>query len=177
VKKYTVLLFLLACTTVGAETIFEVGPTQVSSNWNTGWMITITERFKDRYDLTAGYITEQDISFCSTDPWCDWTLREQLFFGAELLFKDPWDKGIKLGIGPYLFQNPDRIAMSRFRWSLHVEWRVSERWGLSARHFSTGGTSPYGCQYRRHDDPSWGEVCNDWNTGQDSWLRFVWYMR
>jgi len=92
-------------------------------------------------------------------------------YSTAALFRDPWDKGIRLGLGPYVFQNADRVAPTMFRWGLHLEWQFSERWFLSARHWSTAGSGGYGCfprDYNRPDDPVF---CGDWNTGQDSWFR------
>jgi hypothetical protein len=171
-----VVLFLLTFIWWGAadaketETIVEIGPSQVADNYSTGFILTITERFKDRYDITAGYISEQEVEFCGRQD-CKWRLREQTFIGAQLGFTDPWDKGLRLGVGPYWFQNPDRVAPTSFRWGLLIEWQFSDSWSLSARHWSTAGSGREGCFYRDYEDPSSGEVCNDWNTGQDSWLR------
>jgi hypothetical protein len=141
----------------------EVGPAQVGDNIS-GTMLTLTKRVND-LDFTLGYITEQDFSVCDR-PDCDWTVQEQIFIGAEWLVGDR----LKFGIGPYYFQNRDRIATTNFRVGLSLEYRFTRRFGVRARHFSNAGTGPdlelcneTGC------------YSNNWNNGQDSWLRLVWY--
>jgi hypothetical protein len=148
----------------------EIGPSQVGSNFSTGGMLTITERFQDKYDVTIGYITEQTFSVCSR-PDCTWLVNEQIFVGVDYLITSPWTDRLRLGLGPYYFQNADRVGTTNFRMGLSVEWRLNSRWGLRARHFSNAGSGPVLCI----DRPVWGEICNDWNTGQDSWFRIVRY--
>ena len=171
------LICLLWFATAEAETLFEIGPSQVSDSLTTGVIATVSERFKDRYDLTLGYISEQNLEFDDADRG-KWVLSPQIFVCAETNFKSPWSDKFRLGLGPCYFQHDDRVAPTKFRIGLKMEWRLSKRWGLSARHWSTAGTSPVGCyplDYRKPNAP--GARCNDWNTGQDSWLRLVYYTR
>ena len=188
-RLITSLLCLLALQ-AQAEGIFEVGPSQIGDNFTTGWIVTYTERVKDRYDFTAGYITPQEYDACD-HPSCQWYIKEQIFFGAEVVFKYPNSDNLRLGFGPYIFQNPDRVAPTRLRVGVHLEYRFNKHFGISARHWSTAGSSPRTTicrdEARFDSDPGFilepghpryaGLNCktNDWNTGQDSWLRLAWY--
>ena len=168
-----VLLFVAAFIwwgSVEAAGQVEVGPAQIGSNFNTGVMLTFTERVRDKYDFTLGYITEQKVSFCDRAD-CDWTIRSQIFFGAEYLVTSPWTGKLRLGIGPYYFQNKDRVGTTNFRVGLSLEYRFNKRWGVRARHFSIAGSGPDMTICR----PLYGCLTNNWNTGQDSWARVVWY--
>ena len=153
-----------------SDGLLEVGPSQVGSTLSTGAMLTLSTRIQDKYDFTLGYITDQKFSRCDR-PDCEWEIRPQIFFGAEYLMTSPWTDKLRLGIGPYYFQNADRVGTSNFRVGLSVEYRFSERFGLRARHFSLAGSGPEMTICREQ----WGCMTNDWNTGQDSWLRGVVY--
>ena len=168
-----VLLFVIAFVWWGSAKAagqIEIGPSQVSTNFNTGVMVTFTERVQDKYDFTLGYITEQKVSFCDRVD-CDWTINSQIFFGIEYLVTSPWTDKLRLGIGPYYFQNRDRVATTNLRLGLSIEYRFNRRWGFRARHFSNAGSGS-NMEICR---PKFGCITNDWNTGQDSWARVVWY--
>ena len=153
-----------------AAGLVELGPSQVGDNLSSGAMITLTSRVDDKYDLTLGYITDQTFSVCDR-PDCMWNVKAQIFFGGEYLVAAPWTDKLRLGIGPYYFQRPDRIGTSNFRVGLSLEYRFNDRIGIRARHFSLAGSGPE-LTICRED---YGCITNDWNTGQDSWLRAVWY--
>lgn len=182
---YFVALFLIVFVwwgTAKAETLVEVGPSQIGSTMSSGTMLTITERVNDKYDFTIGYITDQEFSRCDR-PDCTWYIKAQIFAGAELLVPSPWTDKLRIGIGPYIFQRPDRVGTDTFRMSLNVEYRFNERFGIRVRHFSLAGSGPELTLCREREN--WtnvplgtpGAACqtNDWNTGQDSWLRLVYY--
>ena len=171
---------------VKADTMIEIGPSQVGSEMSAGVMLTLTERIAGKYDFTVGYITEQN--FVST--WqgkkcksCEWTVKEQLFAGVELVVTAPFTDKLRLGIGPYIFQRADRIGTDTFRMGLSIEYQFTDRFGLRARHFSLAGSGPEMTICRETE--TWTNVpcstpgstprTNDWNTGQDSWLRLTWY--
>lgn len=167
-----VLIFLLVVVWWGtseADTLAEIGPSQVGSTFSSGTMLTLTER-RDKFDFTLGYITKQKFSVCDR-PDCTWRVDEQIFFGAERVFRSPWTDRLNVSLGPYYFSRPDRIGTSRFRIGLGLEYRVNDHFGLRLRHFSLAGT---GEELTICREP-WGCLTNDWNTGQDSWLRLVYY--
>ena len=166
---FFLLLYIWWSSVDAAEGLVEIGPAQVGSEYSETVMLTLTRRVQDRFDFTLGYIGDQEWNSCDR-PDCEWKSKAQIFVGAEALATDPWSGKFKLGIGPYYFQRQDRIGTSHFRVGLSVEYRHSRRFGLRARHFSNAGSGPnievcndYYCQV------------NDWNTGQDSWLRAIWY--
>lgn len=153
-----------------ADPLIEIGPSQVASNFSTGVMLTMTQRVDDRYDFTIGYISEQDFKTCDR-PSCRWKVNEQLFVGVEYLVTSPWTDKLRLGIGPYYFQNRDRVGTTNFRMGLDIEYRFNRRLGMRVRHFSNAGSGHEITICRE----AFGCSTNDWNTGQDSWLRAVWY--
>ncbi len=165
-----------------ADGLVELGPSQVGSELSAGFMLTISERVNDRYDFTLGYISKQDFKTCDA-PNCEWHVKEQLFVGAELLIPLPWTDKLRLSIGPYLFQRADRIGTDTLRVCLGIEYRFGRRVGVRARHCSLAGTGPELTICRETvgwtdvpcDTPGAFPATNDWNTGQDSWLRAVWY--
>jgi hypothetical protein len=144
-----------------SETLVEVGPAQVADHLTGAFVLTLTERINDRYDFTLGYISPQEFQ--------DFEINEQLFFGVELNIVSPWSDALRLGIGPYWFQNADRVSTSNFRVGLRVEYMIGPHWGVSARHWSNAGSSPEMTICDLHD------LCwtNDWNTGQDRWVGFI----
>lgn len=165
-----------------ADGLVELGPSQVGSEMSSGFMLTISERVNDRYDFTLGYISKQDFKTCDA-PNCEWHVKEQLFIGAELLIPSPWTDKLRIGIGPYLFQRADRIGTDTLRVGLDIEYRFNDRLGIRVRHFSLAGSGPEITICRETagwtnvpcDTPGAFPATNDWNTGQDSWLRAVWY--
>lgn len=174
---FVLFYFWFAVNEAKAEMLFEIGPSQVSTELSTGVIVTMSERFKNKYDITAGYISEQHLNFENVDR-AKWVLRPQLLLCAERSFTSFWSDNFRLGMGPCWFQNDDRVAPTKFRWGLKAEWRLSKHWGLAMRHWSTAGTGPIKCyplDYRQPNAP--GARCNDWNTGQDSWLRIVYYTK
>lgn len=161
-----VALFLLIFIWWGssrAEMRISIGPSQVGTEFSTGTLLVLSQRLDNMVDLNIGYISPQHFD--------DWSVREQIFAGVEFLVFDPWSRRFNLGLGPYLFQNADRIGTSRFRMGLSLGWRINNRLGLEARHYSLAGSGP---EITACND--FGQCfTNDWNTGQDSWLRGVWH--
>ena len=184
-----VVLFILTLYwwgTAEADSQIEVGASQVGSEMSSGFMLTLTERINDRYDFTLGYISDQNFSRKWKGeyiPSTEWHVKAQIFVGAELLITSPWTDKLRLGIGPYVFQRPDRIGTDTFRVGLSLEYRFSDRFGIRARHFSLAGSGPEITICRETetwtnvpcDTPGSTPRTNDWNTGQDSWLRAVFY--
>lgn len=170
----------------------DFGPTQVGSNSNTGWMATLNETFGDKgqYDLSIGYITEQDMTFsCGGCFHADWHLKAQTFIGATIWAEDPWRGKFKIGIGPYYFSHPDRVGTANFRIGVFLRYDLTDRWSILAKHFSTANSGEVMCFSRdvttmelvQKYTPNGNNVlrsntftqCHDWNTGQDSLLRIA----
>lgn len=160
----------------------DLGLSQVGSEMSSGLMLALVERVDDKYDFTLGYITPQEFDACGR-VGCRWYVDEQIFAGVELTVKK--NDRLRLGIGPYFFQSADRVVSSNFRVGLSLEYRINDRFGLKVRHFSNAGTGKELtlCRDRetwenvRATESSQSVYCqtNRWNTGQDSWLRVVWY--
>lgn len=171
-------LMVLAGCAQQSQTIVEYGPTQISQDRHTGEMVTITERFDKKYDVTFGWVSKQDWNQCGR-PDCQWYIDRQLIVGMERVWS--LTDTVRFSLGPYVFQNPDRISPTYLRASLAMEWQFSKYVGLKARHFSNGGTARVTCLRHsydpfRHPELFEYKTCNDWNTGLDSWWRLVFYV-
>lgn len=144
-----------------AETVFEVGINNVSGEWTTG-VVALQERITPKYAIGLGYMQEQKINTCGR-PDCGFTIQEQLFVGFERLVR--WNR-VTLGIGPYWFQNKNRITSCNFNARLSAEYRLSSRMSVKLSHFSNAGT----CKELtvRADDGT--HYTNRFNLGQDSLL-------
>jgi len=178
-RSTIILLLLTGCASTN-QTLVEFGPTQISSDRHTGEMVTITERFDRKYDVTFGWISDQEWNQCGR-PDCQWYIDRQLVVGVERVFPLRFiDESVRLSLGPYVFQNPDRISPTYLRAGVSLEWQITDRIGLRARHWSNAGTARVTCVRHSFDPYKHPELfeyktCNDWNTGQDSWLRLVIY--
>ena len=158
------LIFILwGSSSKAGELYIDVGPTQVGSTFSGAAMLQLNNRISKHFDIGFGYIGEQEYQ--------GFEIRPQLYLGTEFVVTDPWKQKARIGFGPYYFQNADRIGTSKFRAGISFEYRFTDRIGFKARHFSTAGSSPEitAC---RNDGRCF---TNDWNTGQDSWARLVWY--
>jgi hypothetical protein len=177
------LILFVYSGSVRAAGLVEIGPSQVGSELSTGFMLTISERINNRYDFTIGYISKQDFKLDDDVPHSEWHVKEQIFAGVELLTHFPFAEKLTFGIGPYVFQRADRIGTDTFRMGLSIEYQFTPHFGVRLRHFSLAGSGPELTICRETegwtdvpcDTPGANKQTNDWNTGQDSWLRAVWY--
>lgn len=166
---YLYALALASVATAG-ETFIDVGPAHVGADYLTGVWGQVTERFDDKYDLTIGYITEQHFNSCEGRPDCEWTVQAQIFVGAQINWP-VFTNRAKFGIGPYYVQNANRVTSCNFVMGLSLEYRITDNWGLNARHMSNAGTCPHKTVYNNLGIPFIVRA----NMGQDSWLRLVKY--
>jgi len=157
------LIFVWWGSADAGELYIDVGPTQVGSTFSGAGMLQLNNRISKHFDIGFGYIGEQEYD--------GFRIREQLYAGAEFVVTDPWKQRARIGFGPYFFQSADRIGTSKFRAGISFEYRFTDRIGFKARHFSTAGSAPEITVCRING------VCetNDWNSGNDSWARIVWY--
>lgn len=191
--KISLAVLLLAFTSVNAaETYITYGPTQIKDRKHTGHMVTLSRRFNDTYDVTFGWVSQQNFRLddcgTSTTTWCDWKIKPNLFVGVDYLFGG---EKLKFGIGPAYFQNADRIVTSNFRAHLKIEYRFNSHFGLEISHHSSGGSSqertfcrkaPNLGEYYAVEIPlfepypeGWRCSTNDWNTGLDSFIRLQYF--
>ena len=166
-------LLLLFSLPIHAETLIEIGPSQVGDTYSNSYILTLTERVNDKYDFTLGMIGNQTFQMCERDD-CIWEVDKQIFFGADLLVKPLWfwTDRIKFGIGPYAFARPDRIVSSFLRVGLSLEWAITDRIALRARHWSVASAGIQRLDFCNRDRT----FCDrrEFNNGQDSWLRLQW---
>ena len=172
-RTLALVILLILSQHARCETLVEAGLSQVGKDFSDGWVLTLTERFKDRYDLTIGLVTTQTWESCPR-PDCVWEIQEQIFFGGEFTY--PIWRGLRFGIGPYWFSNINRVSAENFRMGLRLEYRFTDRFGIRARHWSISGSGRDATVCHE-----WGEqkqidcFTNRWNAGQDSWLGVVLY--
>lgn len=148
----------------------DVGVSQIADDITDAPWVSLSRRYEQAHvDLMIGYIGPQTFQSCPRDD-CRFELNEQIYAGFEFFVEDPWQQRCSLGVGPVYAQNADRAVASRFRMSLSIACRVTGRWSIQARHQSNAGSSPEITVLNTAGSP----VTNDWNTGQDSWLRIRW---
>ena len=156
-----------------SELYIDAGPAQVTAELTGAVWVQLSNRITEHIDIGFGYIGKQSWNQCGA-PACQWSVDEQIYFGFELVVADPWWQRMRIGFGPYYFQNADRIVTSNLRICPSFEvagWGSWSRVGFKARHCSSAGSSP---EIEACND--FGQCfTNDWNTGQDSWARVVWY--
>ena len=165
----TTLVLCTAGLANAADTLIELGPSQVGNRYSGTAILTVSQRWDDRLQLTFGIIGAQEADMCGR-PDCVWQTDEQLLFGGEVLLEPLWfwTDRLKFGIGPYIKTRPDRFVSSFLMAGLLVEYRFSEHMALVLRHWSNASSGlvlPY-CN-------DWGSCgVHDYNNGHDSWLRF-----
>jgi len=178
------LLLVLHSEAESAETIVEIGPSQVGNNFSNSGILTVSQRWNDRLQLTFGVIGPQEVEMCPR-PDCVWTEDEQLLFGGEVLLKPLWfwTDRLKFGVGPYIKTRPDRFVSSFLMAGLMLEWRFTDHVALALRHWSnsSSGIPLKFCNKAAKalmEDNSRVDLIphafcreHDFNVGHDSWLR------
>jgi len=174
-KKLFALALLLCLTSAAkAEGFYlDIGPTSVSNfNSNAVWT-QVTWRVAPHFDFGFGHISTQKFDVCPRID-CAWTIPAKVFVGFEFVIVDPWWQTIRVGFGPYIFDDADRAVSTALRLcpSLEVKgWGKLKRFGLKSRHCSAAKTDKV---ITRCNDIG---ICfeNSNNTGQDSRIRLVFY--
>lgn len=131
-----------------AETYIEFGPSIVSNEYSDSFTLILQERWAGKYALALGYISPQTIDTCSElpdRPDCQWLLQDQLMVGAERIITGNFDRWIWLNrvsfsVGPYWFQNANRVSSCNFNVRLALDLRLTHRWSIKASHFSNAGS-------------------------------------
>lgn len=131
-----------------AETYLELGPSIVSNQFSDSFTLILQERWAGKYALALGYISEQTIDTCPElldRPDCRWTVQEQLLVGAERIVSGNFDRWrwlnrISFSVGPYWFQNANRISSCHLNVRLALDLRLTDRWSIKASHFSNAGS-------------------------------------
>ncbi len=180
----------------GAETWGELGPSIISYEHSDSFTLLLQERWNNKYAVALGYISEQHFNTCPSlenRPDCIWDVRSQLMIGAERLIQGNfdsewlgWANRLTFSIGPYWFQNTNRVTSCHFNIRLTLAIELWEGAAIKAGHFSHGGT----CKEITLENPNLMvpapgsipgrlavgvpiQITGDWNLGQDA-LLFAW---
>ena len=166
-------LLLLFSLPIHAETLIEIGPSQVGDTYSNSYILTLTERINDKYDFTLGMIGAQTFQVCDRDD-CIWEVDQQIFFGADLLIRPLWfwTDRLRFGIGPYFHSRPHRFVSSFLQVGLTLQWEFTDRWSAEAWHSSVASAGIQRLDFCNRDMT----FCDrrEFNNGQDSWLRLQW---
>jgi hypothetical protein len=127
-----------------AETNVQIGPSFVGNRATNAATLIIQETWSNKYGLSLGYIGKQDLDTCGR-PDCEWDIDEQIMFGAERIVQGNFDSWAWLNrasfrIGPYWFQNKNRIMSCNFNIRLALAVDITERISIVASHFSNAGS-------------------------------------
>jgi hypothetical protein len=148
----------------------DAGVSQIADDVTDAPWFALTRRYAQaNVDLTIGYIGPQTFTSCPRED-CRFELNEQIYAGFKFFAVDPWAGRCEVSVGPVYAQNADRAVASRFRMELGASCRVRGRWHIQAKHQSNAGSSGDVTACNVLGDC----FTNDWNTGQDSWLRVRW---
>lgn len=161
VKQWIVAVLLIASSLSRADFVLEAGPSNVSNEW-TGSITLVLQERTDKWAFSVVWISPQSFNTCGRID-CQWDIGSQLGVGVERLFK--W-KRFTVGVGPYLFENTNRVTSSHLNVRIGLEFAASEHLSIKLlSHFSNADASEV------------IEVCNavtcvsnDWNIGQDAVL-------
>ena len=129
------IAILLLAVQANAETAIEIGISNVGYRSTHSGMLMLQERF-GKYAVGLGYISRQELNTCDR-PDCQWLVREQLLFGVERLFTR---KCLTFGIGPYWFQNTNRITGTHLNIRVALEVELNKHLSVKASHFSNAGS-------------------------------------
>ncbi len=169
----------------GAETWGEIGPSIISNQYSNSFTLILQERWNNKYAISLGYISEQHFNTCpelANRPDCIWDVRSQLMIGAERLIHGnfdskwlQWMNRLTFSIGPYWFQNKNRITSCHFNIRLALDVRIADRISAKVGHFSHGGACGEITLVNPNDTrgPEPIPIIGDWNLGQDAIL-FTW---
>jgi len=167
------LVWFLSASANAGDFYLDVGPTSVSnSNSNAIWT-QVTWRVTDHFDFGFGHISPQTFHVCPRID-CAWSIPAKVYIGFEFVVVDPWWQTVRIGLGPYIFDEADRAVSTALRLcpSLEVKgWGKLKRFGLKSRHCSAAKTDKV--ITRCNDIGNCFERSN--NTGQDSKIRLVFY--
>lgn len=159
----SVAVLLLASGLARADLSIELGPSNVSNEWTDAITVVLQSR-TDLWAFGIIWISPQSFNTCGRID-CQWDIGSQLGVGIEHLFH--W-KRLTVGLGPYWFQNINRITSSHLNLRIGFEVAITDHAAIKLSHFSNAGTS---------GDV---EVCNavtcvsnNWNIGQDAVLLVV----
>jgi len=118
-----------------ANTRVAVGPTIITNHDTNSVTVLVQQVFKEKFRATAGYISPLHVQTCDR-PDCVWDIDSQLLAGLEYVFQG---KRFSFSVGPYLFENEDRITSCRLLWRLGPEVKINDWLSLGLSHFTNAG--------------------------------------
>lgn len=136
IALFLVLLCVGFCRESKAEVSIEAGPVFVSGDYGKGGALILSERFKGKYEVHMGYVSETFVNTCNR-PDCAFDMRENLFAGAQRITALG---DFRLGIGIDYFQNVNRALGCRFTAGLLIGYQATDRISLRVRHNSNAGS-------------------------------------
>lgn len=163
-----------------AETYIELGASIVSNEYSDSFTLILQERWASKYAVAVGYINSQTIDTCPNQPDrpdCKWRLQEQLLVGAERIVTGNFDRWrwlnrISFSVGPYWFQNANRVSSCNFNVRLALDLRLTDRWSIKISHFSNAGSCKAITLVNPNDTrgPEPVPITFKFNVGQDALL-------
>lgn len=128
------------------RTEMQIGATFVGNRNTRAPTLLIQETFANKYAVSIGYIGEQKLDTCGR-PDCQWTVQEQIMVGVErVIYPDfnkwQWLNRLSPRIGPYWFQNANRVTSCRFNMRLALGIAITDSFGVVVSHFSNAGSCP-----------------------------------
>lgn len=174
------IFFFFSREAPGAEMYLELGPSIVSNEHSDSFTMILQQRWASKYAVSLGYISSQYIDTCNTPnrPDCKWDIQEQLLVGAERLVTGNFDgrwrwlNRVTFSIGPYWFQNANRISSCKFLVRLGGAVRITDSLSIKASHFSNAGSCPTITLLNPKDTrgPQPIPITGKFNVGQDALL-------
>ncbi len=153
-----------------ANTRVAVGPTIITDHHSDSATILVQKTFKEKYRATVGYISPQHIETCDSHTHCVWDIDSQLLAGLEYVFQG---ERFSFSVGPYLFENEDRITSCRLLWRLGPEIKINDWLSLGLSHFTNAGMCSRSSLINLNDDRSGAQDrlhIKDYNVGFDALL-------
>ena len=162
----SLVLLLAGC----ANTRVAVGPTIITDHHSDSATILVQKTFKEKYRATVGYISPQHIETCGSYTHCVWDIDSQLLAGLEYVFQG---ERFSFSVGPYRFENEDRITSCRLLWRLGLEVKIYDWLSLGLSHFTNAGMCSRSSLINLNDDRSGAENrlhVKKYNVGFDALL-------
>ena len=136
-----------------ANTRVAVGPTIITDHHSDSATILVQKTFKEKYRATVGYISPQHIETCDLS-WCVWDIDSQFLAGLEYVFQGEM---FSFSVGPYVFENEDRITSCRLLWRLGPEVKINDWLSLGLSHFTNVGMCSRSSLANPNDDRTGAE--------------------
>lgn len=133
--RYLILFLLLITPSVYAgDVIIEAGPTMLSKEYAKGGSVVLTERFYGTFDLSIGFITEQEVT---TNRGNFYALNQNIFVAGYKVFHT---NRFEYAVGVAIFQNTNRALGCELTLPVYIGYKLTHRTVFKYRHFSNAGS-------------------------------------